>query len=92
MKVLWGLGKVLTLMFWLVVTVNLVEPLINPFDVLVNMAGSLLLLTHVLELALFHGSLKGRAHPWLDRLQILLVGIFHLQAIAAPSRAEVRHA
>ena len=41
MKVFWGLGKVLTLMFWLVALVNLVEPLINPIDLLVNLAASL---------------------------------------------------
>ncbi len=88
----WGLGKCLTLMFWLVVLVNLFNPLINPFHLLVNLAGSLLLLTHVLELLLFNGSLKGRAHPWRDRLQILLVGMFHLNTIAAPAISETPHA
>lgn len=88
----WGLGKCLTLMFWLVVLVNQFNPLINPFHLLVNLAGSLLLLTHVLELLLFNGSLKGRAHPWRDRLQILLVGIFHLNTLAAPATSEAAHA
>ena len=46
MKVLWGLGKFLTLVFWLVVLINLARPLINPLHLLVNLAGSLLLLTH----------------------------------------------
>ena len=59
---------------------------------LVNLAGSLLLLTHLLELVLFNGSLKGRAHPWRDRLQILLVGIFHLQTLPAPVIVEADHA
>ncbi len=59
MKVLWGLGKVLTLLFWLVVLVNLVTPLISPFHLLVNLAGSLLLLTHLLEVLLFNGSGSG---------------------------------
>ena len=92
MKVLWGLGKFLTLLFWLVVLINLARPLINPLHLLVNLAGSLLLLTHLLELVLFNGSLKGRAHPWRDRLQILLVGIFHLQALPAPVTVEADHA
>lgn len=85
MKVFWGLGKFLTLLFWVVVVVNLITPLINPFHLLVNLAGSLLLLTHVLELLLFNGSAKTRAHPWRDRLQILLVGMFHVQSFSTPT-------
>jgi putative membrane protein len=92
MKVLWGLGKGLTLLFWLVVLVNLISPLISPFHLMVNLAGSLLLMTHLVELVLYHRNLNERAHPWRDRLQILVVGIFHLQTIAIPSAAEVRHA
>ncbi|MEN5094466.1 DUF1145 domain-containing protein [Pseudomonas protegens] len=83
MKVLWGMGKFLTLVFWLVVLINMVKPLVNPLHLLVNLAGSLLLLTHLLELLLFNGSLKDRPYPWRDRLQILLVGIFHLQTLPA---------
>ncbi|MFO2463885.1 DUF1145 domain-containing protein [Pseudomonas sp. 15FMM2] len=96
MKVLLGLGKVLTLLFWVVVIVNLFRPLINPFHLLVNLAGSLLLLTHFLELWLFNASIKHRAHPWRDRLQILLVGMFHVQSLSAPVvddvNKEVNHA
>ncbi|OOV98622.1 DUF1145 domain-containing protein [Pseudomonas sp. MF4836] len=92
MKVFWGLGKILTLVFWLVVLINLAKPLINPLHLLVNLAGSLLLLTHLLELVLFNGSLKGRSNPWRDRLQILLVGIFHLQGIPHSPHLEADHA
>lgn len=92
MKVIWRLGKILTWVFWLVVLINLVKPLINPLHLLVNLAGSLLLLTHVLELLLFNGSIRGRAHPWRDRLQILLLGIFHLQSIPNPPQHEANHA
>ncbi|OLF55472.1 DUF1145 domain-containing protein [Pseudomonas chlororaphis] len=92
MKVLWGLGKALTLLFWLLVLTNLVNPLVNPIHLLVNLAGSLLLLTHLMELLLFNASLKGRAHPWRDRLQILLTGMFHLQTFKAAKPVEVSHA
>ncbi|KIH85024.1 DUF1145 domain-containing protein [Pseudomonas batumici] len=92
MKVLWGLGKVLTLVFWLVVLVNLVHPLINPFRVLVDLAGSMLLLTHLLEIMLFNGSVQERARPWRDRLQILVFGMFHLQVLPLPNREERQHA
>ena len=92
MKVLWGLGKVLTLMFWVVVVINVFNPLINPFDVLVNLAGNLLLLTHLLELLLFNGSIKDRPNPWRDRLHILLVGIFHLQTLRSTSEQGAHHA
>ena len=93
MKVLWGMGKFLTLVFWLVVLINMVKPLVNPLHLLVNLAGSLLLLTHLLELLLFNGSLKDRPYPWRDRLQILLVGIFHLQTLPAVAPVvEIDHA
>ncbi|MCF5141282.1 DUF1145 domain-containing protein [Pseudomonas edaphica] len=85
MKVFWGLGKFLTLLFWVVVLVNLFRPLTNPFHLLVSLAGSLLMLTHLLELLLFNSSLKHRAHPWRDRLQILLVGMFHVRGLSAPA-------
>ena len=82
MTVFWRLGKFLTLLFWLVVAVNLLNPLIHPVHLMVNLAGGLLLLTHLLEIVRFNGNLKGRAHRWRDRLQILLFGIFHLQTVS----------
>lgn len=92
MNVFWGLGKCLALLFWLVVLINLYQPLINPFHVMINMAGSLLLLTHLLELVLFNRSVKHRPHPWRDRLQILLVGILHVRTLDAPATTETTHA
>lgn len=91
MKLFWGLGKLLTLGFWAVVLVNLAFRAAGPFDVIIDMAGCLVLLTHLLELVLFNASLRGRAHPWRDRGKILLFGIFHIQAIGRP-RVEARHA
>ena len=91
MKVFWGLGKLLTLGFWLVVLLNLVIVLPTPFSMLIKLAGSLLILTHVAELLLFNGSLRGRKHPWRDRLQILVFGIFHLQSLPKSS-SEAAHA
>lgn len=91
MRVFWGLGKILTLAFWAVVLINQAIALPNPFDVLIRLAGSLLLLTHVLELFLFNGSLRGRDQPWRDRVLILLFGIFHLQSFGRRP-AEVQHA
>lgn len=88
----WGLGKLLTLLFWLVVLVNLLIPFINPLHLLVNMAGALLAVIHFLEALLCFRSLKGRAHPWRDRLKILLFGVFHLQTIPAPAVPGAPHA
>lgn len=91
MRLFWGLGKILTLGFWAVVLVNQFAVLPMPFDWLIKLAGCLLLLTHVMELFLFNGSLRGRSHPWLDRLRILVFGIFHLQSFGR-RQAEVQHA
>ncbi len=85
MKLLLRLGKLLALLFWGVVLVNLFKPLTNPFHLLVNLVGSLLLLVHLLELVLFNASVKHRAHPWRDRLLILLLGMFHIKSLPAPA-------
>lgn len=90
MKVFWGLGRLLTLLFWLVVLVNLIMPFVHPLHLLVNFAGALLLAVHLLELLLFRASFRGRPSPGRDRLRVLLFGIFHLQTI--PTAPEASHA
>jgi putative membrane protein len=92
MKVIWGLGKLLTLVFWLVVLVNLLSPFIYPLHLLVNLAGCLLAGLHLLEAVFCFRTLRGRAHPWLDRLKILFFGVFHLQTIPAPTAPKASHA
>jgi len=90
--VLWGLGKLLTLLFWLVVLANLLTPFVLPLHMLVNVAGGLLGILHLLEALLCYRSLRGRAHPWLDRLKIILFGVFHLQTIPAITAPKASHA
>ncbi|MGE8067656.1 DUF1145 domain-containing protein [Pseudomonas sp. NPDC089569] len=92
MKVLWGLGKLLTLLFWSVVLVNLLTPFVHPLHLLVNLAGGLLAVLHLLEVLLCNRSLKGRAHPWFDRLKIVIFGVFHLQSIPTPAAPKASHA
>jgi putative membrane protein len=92
MKVIWGLGKLLTLVFWLVVLVNQLMPFIHPLHLLVNLAGGLLAGLHLLEAVFCYRSLRGRAHPWLDRLKVLVFGVFHLQTIPAPTASKASHA
>ena len=92
MKVFWGLGKLLTLLFWSVVLVNLLTPFIHPLHLLVNLAGSLLAGLHLLEIVFCFRSLRARAHPWRDRLNILFFGVFHLQTIPAPTAPKASHA
>ena len=92
MKVLWGLGKALTLLFWGLVLSNLLQPMINPFDVLINLAGELLLLTHLLEVLLLRSRLSGRPHPWRNRLLILVLGIFHAHTLPASHERDASHA
>lgn len=92
MKVIWGLGKLLTLVFWLVVLVNQLTPFIYPLHLLVNLAGCLLAGLHLLEAVFCFRTLRGRAHPWLDRLKILFFGVFHLQTIPAPTAPKASHA
>lgn len=92
MNVFWALGKLLTLLFWLVVLVNQLTPFINPLHLLVDLVGGLLALLHFLEAVFCYRSLRGRAHPWRDRLKILFFGVFHLQTIPAPTVPKASHA
>jgi len=92
MKSIAGLGKALTLVFWWLALVNLFMPLVHPFSLLIHLASVALLLVHLFEIVMFNTWLKHRRHPWFDRLQILLVGIFHLQALSAPVTRETSHA
>lgn len=92
MALLWGLGKGLTVLFWWVVLLNLFMPATYPFNLLINIAGAALMLLHLLEVLLFRASLRGRSHPWFDRLQILLVGIFHVRSIPIRSVQESNNA
>ncbi|UVL28390.1 DUF1145 domain-containing protein [Pseudomonas donghuensis] len=91
MQGLLGLAKALAVVFWWVVLVNLLIPLEHPFHLLINAAGAALLGLHLLEVLMFNGCLRTRSHRWFDRLQILLVGIFHVLSIPAP-RKEAAHA
>jgi putative membrane protein len=92
MRLFMGLGKVVALLFWLVVIANVAAPFTKPFDMLLNGAGILLILVHLFEIMLFNSLLHGRANPWQDRLQLLLFGVFHLLSIPRHRGKEARHA
>ncbi|WP_137886723.1 DUF1145 domain-containing protein [Pseudomonas sp. 2FE] len=93
MKVFLRLGKVVAGLFWLVVLVNLLSPFAKPFDLLLYVLGGVILLAHVAELTLFNYRLQGRPQPGLDRLQVLLFGVFHLLGLPQPAvKREAGHA
>ena len=87
MKAFLGLGKLVTLVFWGAVLVNLLHPFAYPLNWLLSIAGGLILLIHLIEILVLGRRLKARAHPWLDRLQVLLFGVFHMLALPALSPA-----
>ena len=86
------LGKCLTLVFWWVVLLNLFMPMLKPFHALINLAGATLLVMHLLEIIACGKRLRTRSHPWFDRLQILLTGIFHIQTLSDSPSIEATHA
>jgi putative membrane protein len=89
MNILLGLGKGLTALFLGVVLANLIDPFAQPFALLLNLAGALLVLIHGLELWLFSDRVSGPSRLGLERVQILLFGIFHLQGLSlAPAQPE----
>ncbi|MNM66301.1 hypothetical protein D3C81_777800 [compost metagenome] len=81
MKALVGLGKLVALLFWLAVLANLIHPFAHPFDTLLKITGGVVLAIHIIELLAFGKRLQGRPHPLLDRLQVLLFGVFHMLSL-----------
>jgi putative membrane protein len=104
MKAILMMGKGLAALFWLSLLGALAGVLAKPFDQLLSLLALVLILVHGLELWLFSGAFAGRANPWLDRLQVLFFGVFHLallkpglqpdaqQQSAAQNEAEAAHA
>lgn len=50
MKAFLGLGKLVTLVFWGAVLVNLLHPFAYPLNWLLSIAGGLILLIHLIEI------------------------------------------
>ncbi|WP_263144317.1 DUF1145 domain-containing protein [Pseudomonas sp. RIT-PI-AD] len=90
MKSIWGIGKAFALLFWAAVVTNLVVPFAHPIDLLLSLAGGLVLGMHLIELAVFRAQLRQLQSPGRQRLQVLLFGVFHL--LAVQSRKEQAHA
>ncbi len=66
MKALLGLGKLIALLFWLAVLANLIQPFAHPFALLLNAAGALILLIHILEVLALRKRLQGaRIRAWI---------------------------
>jgi putative membrane protein len=92
MRVFLRLGKLLTLLFWALLLVNQLVGFTQPFALLLQVTGGVVLLAHALELRLFKSRLHNRPKPWLDRLQVMLFGVFHLYGLAPVAAVEVEHA
>lgn len=92
MRFLLRLGKLLALLFWALVLVNLLVSFAKPFGVLLHLAGALVLLIHGLELLLFKARLEQRPRFWWERLQVLLFGVFHLFGLPPVTRPEAEYA
>ncbi|MBS7661424.1 DUF1145 domain-containing protein [Pseudomonas lalucatii] len=88
MKALLGLGKLLAALFWGAALANLVDPFVQPFALLLNLAGASVLLIHGVELLLFQQRLDQCPRPWVERGHVLLFGIFHLLALPETEEPE----
>jgi len=84
MKLFLWLGKLLALVFWLVVLANWLQPFAEPFAQGLWLLAGVVGCVHLLEMLLFNGRFQGRGRPWRDRLQVLLFGVFHALALPQP--------
>lgn len=91
MRVFLRLGKLITLLFWALVLLSPQIAFTQPFTWLLQAVGVFVLLVHVFELWWFKSRFHNRAKPWLDRLQVMLFGVFHLYALAPAAVVEVEH-
>jgi putative membrane protein len=81
MKALLGVGKLLAALFWGALLANLLDPFVQPFGLLLNIAGAFVLFIHAGELLLFRQQLQQCSRPLLQAVQVMLFGIFHLSAL-----------
>jgi putative membrane protein len=89
MRVFLLVGKLSALLFWALVLVNLFAGFAKPFGLLLQITGALVLVVHALELLLFKTRLRQCPKPWLDRLQVMLFGVFHLYGLPPVAAVEV---
>jgi putative membrane protein len=92
MRVFLLLGKLLALLFWALLLINQLVGFTQPFSLWLQVAGALVLLAHAVELRWFKSRLQNSSKPWLDRLQVMLFGFFHLYGLAPVAAVEVEHA
>lgn len=90
MKAMVWLGKGLAVLFWLCLLGALLGALAKPFDQILSLLALLLISIHAVQLWLFSGALGERRNPWLDRLQVLAFGVFHLLAMGTLVRLDAR--
>ena len=88
MNALLRMGKALTLIFWLVFVAALTKRIGAPFEQLVYLLAGCLALLHVAQLWLFSSLVSARGNPWLERVQILMFGIFHLYSLKVPQPSD----
>lgn len=87
MKTFLTLGKALTALFWGVVVANLLQPFAQPFALLLNSAGTFILLVHALELWFFDKRIAACPTPVQERVQVMLFGIFQLLGLPTAQTA-----
>lgn len=92
MQLFLRIGKVLALLFWTLILVSLLVSFAQPFGLFLHVAGVVVLLVHGVELLLFKARLEQRPRLWLERLQVLLFGAFHVFGLPPVTQLEAEHA
>lgn len=68
-------------MFWLLALANLFVPLGPAWFWPLNLAAAAVLLAHIGEVLLLRRRLQAQPRPWLERMQVLLFGVLHIQGL-----------
>ena len=77
----WTIAKAFMLAFWAVALSNLLWPFGSPWEVPLNAVAGVTLVLHLIEMLLFNRYLREQPAPALQRLQVLLFGVLHLQRL-----------
>ena len=76
-----GLGKLVTVGFWLMVFISLSGVFVQPFDTIIPLAGLGVLFIHGIEAVLWRRVLKLKGAFGKNVVLVLVFGVFHMATL-----------
>lgn len=87
MKLMINGGKLAVIFFWIIVVLNLFDPLVSPFYRMFILFGALSLAAHIVEIFVYRSLIMQSHQHFLTVVNILVFGGFHIMAIKSVAAA-----